>query len=174
MASKKEEPRWGAAQVIAVIIIIAVILVVVFSISMGTRTPVVPPQPGGGSGANVEQVRDDFTVTRAPEGQVVANFPEEFLVEGSASIEESFSVDYQGRGADQPVVRYISARSLADNVSAFADILTTNEWELLHEADSSAETTTFFYGRKPNADVNITFVQNQDDRTEVTISYLEK
>jgi len=120
-----------------------------------------------------EEIKPGQEITRVEQGRVVKNFPNEFLPKAGTVIQESYSISYTDKGVEQPVIRYISTESLADNVSAFATLLDEGGWDVVHEADADAEDVTFFYATSGLEEVNITLVA-EDEGTMVNIAYVIK
>jgi hypothetical protein len=122
------------------------------------------------AGGNVETIAPGQEKRTAPEGQVIPGFPNELLVEEAAVISESYSIAYSGSRVDQPVVRYMSGMSLADNIAAFRDRLQSDGWTITQDADPSAS-PAFFYAYKDNAQVNILLVADESGKVQVTVAY---
>lgn len=126
-------------------------------------------------GAGVIVILNIYTqkerITTAPAGEVVANFPKSLILEKGISIEQSYSINYQGGAVIQPVVKYISEKSMGDNVNEFKNYLTQNGWTITHEANPNLA-ITFFSATKQSEKVNITLaVDRISQKITVTIAH---
>jgi hypothetical protein len=73
-------------------------------------------------------------MTSAAKGTIVAGFPQDVILEKSAAVAASYRLDYAG-GRSQPVVVYLSARSVGENLLAFREYFIVNGWDLLQPGD---------------------------------------
>lgn len=112
----------------------------------------------------------EYSQSKAPAGEVVVNFPKEFLLEKGVAVSESYSLDYSRSNLKQPVVEYISALNMTQNVVSFGGYLRKNGWTISREADP-LKSSTFFYASKEKNEVNITF-STEAGKVKVVISYL--
>lgn len=121
------------------------------------------------------QVSDDgkgnAVITTQP-GKVVKTFPQEFLLETDAKIDESFSIKYRAINGTQPVVRYTSKKTFEENIDLFRTTLTKDSWIILHDASIHEVPVTFFYATKDDEQVNITIEKPAEGNIMVQISYL--
>jgi hypothetical protein len=124
-------------------------------------------------------------ITSVQEGDVVADFPQEFLdilevvppvlgLEENPEFRASYSVSYRNNDRRQPVVRYTSSLSLGDSVSVFATFFANNrEWDVISYANPETTELTAFYARhEDGGEVNITFIPVAEDVVNVEIAYL--
>lgn len=110
-------------------------------------------------------------LTDAPQGDVVAGFPKELLLEEGVATDQSYSITYTDGNMSQPVVTYRSAKALDENVDAYKSYLLLNGWSITHMASAQELPTTFFYAYKDSAEVNVTFA-SQEEGIMVTIAYV--
>lgn len=104
-------------------------------------------------------------------GRVVSDFPKDLLLEPSAELVQSYELT--GSGASQPVVIYNSAKSLADNIAAYKNYLSSNGWRIA--ADGSVSNPAFLYAAKDGfqEQVNATFAM-AGDKVQVTLAFLKQ
>jgi hypothetical protein len=122
-------------------------------------------------GEKITPLDEGRTLTSAQAGQMVSSFPVDLMLEPGATILQSYDM---GRGGTkQPMIVYVSNRSLADNVAAYKTYLSGNGWHILQ--DGSASTPAFLYAVKDQyvEEANVLFGL-QDGKTKVTISVLER
>jgi hypothetical protein len=113
-----------------------------------------------------------YTTTQASQGEIVADFPTDLIVEKNAVIQNSYSLAYKTGNLNQPVVTYISNWSMYQNVAQFGTYLKNNGWAITHEADLLSN-NIFYYANKDSNDVNITFA-TEAGKVKVTISYVKR
>lgn len=101
--------------------------------------------------------KESYTVTQAPKGEAVVDFPSGLIVEKDVAIQDSYSLAYSGN-LSQPVVTYFSKWTMAQNIDEFGAYLKNNGWTITHEADLLLK-NTFYYANKDNNDVNITLAE---------------
>ena len=119
------------------------------------------------------QINDDLErVTPREEGAVVANFPQELLLEQNQTVSQSYSINYIDGSAQQPVVTYTSAWLLADNVRQFRNYFESNGWTVEVDADPESTGVTSFYAVRGEEQTNITFNVQHDGSVQVTVAYL--
>jgi hypothetical protein len=121
------------------------------------------------------------TLTTAPTGEVIAGFPSELILEDGVVASESYSIAYTEGSVSQPVVSYLSKKTLEQNIEAYGAYLSLNEWIVSHEATADDAPVTFYYATKNNADLNITFAVEEAIEGEegtggvkVTIAYVTR
>ena len=119
------------------------------------------------------EVAPNQTVTTAADGKTVSNFPDELMLEQDAAIKQSFSLADKSTGVNQPVVQYVSKRSLSENVVAYRNYLANNGWAISHEANPAENPTYFYASNKDGAQLNITFVESAG-QVSVSIAYANK
>jgi len=129
--------HFGVSQIVIAIVVLIILLGVGLWLQHSIDT-----------GRTVEEIKPGQVLTRVGTGRVIENFPQEFLIEADAGVAESYSIEYQDKNVTQPVVRYTSALSLAENVLRFGALLEENGWEVVNEADADASGVTFFYATR--------------------------
>jgi len=87
---------------------------------------------------------------------------------------KSYSVEYRTGDVRQPVVSYVSAKSVRENILAFRAYLAVQGWTLLKTGNSAELPATALYAAKGNAQVNVTLAPLPEGKTQVTISYIVK
>lgn len=144
-----------------VIIAIVVLLVIywLFTLDFAGREP----------GETVSEIAPGETLRTAQEGELISGFPASFILEEGVVANESYSINYSESQVDQPVVTYASALTLDQNIDLYGSYLRNNGWNLTHEATTDEAPVTFYYAKKANRDVNITF-NAQEEGVEVTIA----
>lgn len=155
-----EEHRWGVSQIVTALVVIIVLVVIGFWLYS---------RVGGPSVGSDEQ---DIVIAEA--GGVVAGFPADLIREDAPVVEESYAIAYQGGSISQPVVKYASKRTLAENVADFGPYLVENGWEIIREADPSIAPVTSFYATRGREEVNITFITDDSGIVTVQIAYVTK
>ena len=127
-------------------------------------------------GTSTEEVSPGLIKTTAREGQVVAGFPSELLVEEGVAISESYTISYVDNDMTQPVVRYTSDFDLADNVSFYRSFFNNTEgWSIRRDADPEASSNvTSIYAIGTEGDANVTFVGKEAGAVEVSVAYVAK
>jgi hypothetical protein len=109
-------------------------------------------------------------LTEVPQGQVVADFPQDLILEKDVPVTQSYRIDYADGNVKQPTASYVSRKSLQDNISAFRLYLTGNGWNLL-QAGNSTENPTSIYAVKDTAQVNILLTSIDSGTTQVDLAY---
>ena len=112
----------------------------------------------GGPTATEEEIVPGQILREAKEGRVIEDFPRDLILEGSPDVEHSYSIEYIEERISQPVVEYTSERTLEENVQAFQDYFDSREWTVTRAADPAEGSVTFFYAKKDETQVNVTFV----------------
>ncbi len=113
-----------------------------------------------------------YSITTAPEGEIVAGFDKSLILDPQAKIVESYALGYESRGINQPTATFTSKRPLIQLTADYGAYLRDNGWTISHEADSLA-TNTFYYAAKDGQELNITF-ENIGFGTKVIIAYVQK
>jgi len=116
--------------------------------------------------------RAPYSITTAPEGEVVAGFDKSLILDPGATIVESYALDYRSKGFNQPSATFTSKRPLIQLAADYGAYLRDNNWVISHEADSLAA-NTFYYASKDGQELNITF-ENIGFGTKVIIAYVQK
>ena len=116
--------------------------------------------------------RAPYSITTAPEGEVVAGFDRALILDPQAKIVESYALGYGPMGINQPAVTFTSRRPLIQLTADYGAYLRDNGWVVSHEADPLAM-NTFYYASKDVQELNITF-ENIGFGTKVIIAYVQK
>ncbi|MEK7120682.1 MAG: hypothetical protein AAB840_01175 [Patescibacteria group bacterium] len=119
-----------------------------------------------------EKIDDNTVLYQEDTGKITKDFPSELLLEEGIAVSNSYSISYLNEDINLPVASYFSGKSMEENVTMFGQYLEESGWQILQEAkvDSPAP---FFYAKKGNADLNITF-QKKDGKVFVVIAYSTK
>ncbi len=149
--------------------LIILLLILVAALWLADKAPSALPGQQGTS----QEIAPGQTLTEAAEGQVIAGFPEDFILEKGVTTDSSYSIAYADNNTSQPVASYRSKKTLEENVAAYGAYLALNGWMLTHAAESSARPVTFFYATKDTAEVNITFAEDTGG-VMVTIAYVTR
>ena len=94
--------------------------------------------------------------TKAPQGEIVKNFPSELMIEASPIIKDSSSINYEE--GSQPSVSYYSKFSTEENLRLFRARLATLKYEITNDS-KAAEGIYSIYAVRGTENVNITIVQ---------------
>jgi hypothetical protein len=145
--------------------ILVLLLVVIIGISIVGKVSFF-----GHRGEKIETLSPGEEKRTAAPGKVVSSFPQELLIENDAVVADSYSIQYAGANVNQPVVRYVSKKTMGDNVTLFRERLVSQGWTITHEANP-AEAPTFFYAYKDKAQINILLAPDANGQVTVTVAY---
>lgn len=123
---------------------------------------------GGGVTPGGEAVVEE---TKAPQGEVIKNFPVELMIEANPIVKDSGSLAYEF--GSQPSVSYYSKFSVSENQRLFRARLVTLKYEITN--DSKADEGIYsIYAVRGTENVNITVVQTDPAvMPVVTIAYVK-
>lgn len=108
----------------------------------------------------------------AREGRIISNFPQELILEQGFTIEESYSVNYEGGKATQPVLKYVSQYDFGRNYEIVDKYLYDHGWDLAYQGLPDERPSTYFYAYRENAEINITLFERSDKKVVVNIAYV--
>ena len=128
----------------------------------------------GLSGETSREIAPGQTLVTAPEGDVVSNFPQEFILEKDPEVAKSYRIEYAAGNVSQPFLRYQSRWNMAENVAAFRDHLRQGGWAVIRAGDPEERPATFFNAARENKEVNIILFEGGDGTVSVSIAYTDK
>ena len=101
-----------------------------------------------------------------------ADFPTDIPVEKGIKFEQSYSLDYKGQ--KQLTIVFLSAKTVKENFTLYADFLKKQNWNLSKEYEGPKVSS--LYGTKENNDINVTISGNTTigSKSQVSISILKK
>jgi len=137
------------------IVVLALILIFV-----GGSSPSYPPPSGPSSGS---------TPVYAPQGELVAGFPTELILDTSAKTTQSYSINYSS-STDQYTANFSSGQSMLALYGAYKTYLTQNGWTITNDMHSYTSSRGL-YATKGNADASAAIV-DQGATRQVTVTYL--
>lgn len=122
----------------------------------------------------VEKTRKPQETVTATSGKIIGDFPAELVLEPSAVAKESYSVHYNTQGVSQPVLSYVSKKTIPENVAIFRNYFVVNNWTILHNANP-LDRFTYFYAMRNNYknEANVTMEQ-VGNQVQITISYVAR
>ena len=151
---KTQEPHKQNLVLIAAILAVGIVLAIIFSRTQKSeeQREVTGPSP-----------------VYASQGKLTEGFPEELVIDGTASVESSYTIAYDAT-VNQHTAVFMSDESPAALRAQYKAFFVEEGWEILSE---STEGVQALYAQKDRTDVSFT-AGLQDGRTQVIIAYLEK
>lgn len=159
--------------------IILVIIILIATAGFGIylfqkNRPSVPAQPT----KNIEQSVVTESQPQEPQKtdfgtSVPTDFPTDIPIEKDAKIEQSYSLNYAGQ--KQLSIVFLSAKTVKENYSLYADFLEKQNWIISNKYES--EKLSSLYGTKESNDINVTISENTSEdavKSQVSISVLKK
>lgn len=127
------------------------------------------PQPVPAPGTGTTPVgQSGSSQTFAPQGQVVAGFPQSLLLDSGAQVTQSYSIPVDSNTA-QYTAEWNSSNSMASLFAQYENYLKANGWTVSN-ADQSAVADTL-YATKGSTVVNASFIA-QGQGSQAIVSYL--
>jgi hypothetical protein len=107
----------------------------------------------------------------APAGQLVPGFPKELILDESAKLSDSYSVNYNP-SLNQYTAVFNSNEAMLDLFAAYKNWLTRNGWTITNEI-AYYPTSRGLYAKKGTADASIAIIDQKTQR-QVVVSYVGK
>jgi hypothetical protein len=164
MEPMETQNKSNSSRVVVYIIIVIVLLLAIWWIMGASQNGILDRD-----GEEVTEIAPGETLRRAGDGELVAGFPREMILEEGVVANESYSINYSNQNLNQPVVSYTSALTLEENIDLYDAYLRGNNWDITHEATLAEAPVTFFYAEKDNKSLNLTFNAQGDD-VQVTMA----
>jgi hypothetical protein len=146
---KKMDTKTGAIMLIAVAVVAGLIIYAFL------RTPATP----SGSGPSGP------LPTYAPQGQLVAGFPSQLILEPQAQISQSYSL------SGEVVAEWNSSTSIDDLYNEYQNYFSSNGWNILNET-AAPSNVRGISAQNSSGSVNFTATTQPDGSSDVTVSYL--
>jgi hypothetical protein len=111
-------------------------------------------------------------VTFAPQGQLIAGFPKDLLLDNAAIVGNSYTIDYTAN-LNQYTANWTSPSSTLDGLyNQYLNYFTKNGWTITN----STNTAVFsgLYAVTSTADANVTMDDLGSGGLKVTVSYVKK
>jgi len=153
----EEKSHWDVTQIVVVVIVLAVLL----GIALGLYQ-------FGFFGEKTENLEDGVVRTTAREGSLVRTFPVELILDPSADIRESYSLNYTNDAVNLPAVTFTTELSYEEIIQRYEDYFAEHEYTGRIFPDVS-ENPTSYYGEKDGVEVQVVFV-DREGTVEVTVS----
>ena len=152
--AKTEEQHKQNLVLIAAILAVGIVLAIIFSRTQKSEE---------------QQEATGPSPVYASQGDLTEGFPEELVIDGTASVESSYTIAYDAT-VNQHTAVFMSDESPAALRVQYRQFFVDDGWEILNE---NAEGTQFIYAQKERIDVSFSagIVNGQ---TQVIIAYLEK
>lgn len=120
------------------------------------------------------------TTTQSTEPQLTdfatkmpTDFPTDIPVEKGIKFEQSYSLNYVGQ--KQLTIVFLSAKTVKENYTLYADFLKKQDWVIFNKYESIKLSS--LYGTKNKEDINVTISANTSNayaKSQVSISILKK
>lgn len=144
---------------------LAVFIIVTFVVIQKRNTP-------AQSIAQIEQTpqepqKTDFGTS------MPTDFPTDIPVEKGTKVEQSYSLNYAGQ--KQLTIVFLSAKTVKENYTLYADFLKEKNWNMVNNYESPKLSS--LYGTKESNDINVTISENDSTllvKSQVSISILKK
>lgn len=107
----------------------------------------------------------------APQGQLVPQFPKSLILDNSAAVNGSYSINYS-TSTDQYTAEFNSSSSMASLYSEYTQYLSANGW-MITNSSTMYSTSRGLYASNASSDVAVGIV-SQTGGSQVTITYLVK
>jgi hypothetical protein len=143
---------------IAVVVIGAVLFLVL----------VAKPPPEAPNTSTSEGVVSNPTPVYAPSGTLTPQFPKELILDSSAQVSESYSINYS-LSTNQYTAQWVSSMSVAALYAAYSTYLSSNGWTITNHGKSSLGAS--LYATKDDAVVNVVITPHNAG-SQVVISYV--
>jgi len=137
-------------------IVIVVVIVVLLFVWKPTKAPTVVP-PG--------------TPVHAPQGQVVAGFPQNLILDNAAQVGNSYSVNYSS-STNQYTAAWNSSSSLTVETAAYQKYLQANGWKVTPNPVRQA--TIRALSASNSAAILLVNIVAQGTGSQVTVTYVTK
>lgn len=122
---------------------------------------------GGNTSAGEVKVEE----TKAPQGEVIENFPAELMIESNPVVKDSGSLKYEF--GSQPSVNYYSKFGAEENLSLFRRRLATLKYNITNDS-KVADGIYSIYAVRGTENVNITIIQTDSKApTNVIMAYVK-
>jgi len=114
-----------------------------------------------------------FRKNNAPQGQIIAGFPNSLILDSTRTIQESYMLDY--KTAAQYTVQLATKDSVAGEYQKYLDYLNGNFYDLVFQRIlSSPHPLAAVYARSSQGDIAVQISADQQNKTKVIINYLNK
>lgn len=101
------------------------------------------------------------------------DFPTDIPVEKGTKVEQSYSLNYAGQ--KQLTIVFLSAKTVKENYTLYADFLKEKNWNMVNNYESPKLSS--LYGTKESNDINVTISESAPAplvKSQVSISILKK
>jgi len=107
----------------------------------------------------------------APKGELVSGFPKELILDNSAAITGSYSINYSS-STNQYTAEWNSSSSMSALYDAYKAYLPAHDWSILNDI-TKFPTSRGFYVRNASSDVSVAIIA-QGNGAQVVLTYLAK
>lgn len=160
-----QKPKTSVVTIIAAFVL-ALIVAYVLSLSFKHNSnPISRPITHD----NVAVQKIDLTKATG-NARIPAGLPQDIPLD-TATLTESYTMDYKDMGVTQSSVSYTSTKSLADLYKTYTDYLTKNKYSI--KGGASTNTVKSLYGFTEKADLSIV-LSTQNKQSLVQISYVAR
>jgi hypothetical protein len=139
---------------IGILALIVIVLLVIFWKPSQPAAPATQPQP---------------QPTYAPQGQVVAGFPQELVLDPNAKVGSSYSINYSA-STNQYTAEWASSMSMASLFGKYKTYLSSNGWTITGQ--SGKATLDSVYATDASGDVANVVISPRATGNEVVVSYV--
>ena len=109
--------------------------------------------------------------TYAPQGQVVAGFPKQLILDPAAAVSNSYSINYTAT-TNQYTAQWNSSSAMNDLYVSYKQYLTANGWTITSD-NAKYSGSRGLYARNASSDVSVVVIA-QGNGSQVTVTYLAK
>ena len=170
LKSKEMKMRLDARTGTLILSAVAMLLIIFIAAFALKSTPATAPS--GSTGPTGPTSNPPVAAVYAPQGQVVAGFPKEFILDTAARVANSYSLNYSS-GNGQYTAVWMSSSTVASIFSQYKTYLTANGWTIPKNGAVSGKYGAGIFANKTSSTVNISIVP-QGKGSQATISYLSK
>lgn len=110
-------------------------------------------------------------VYRAQEGELIAGFPKELLLEQDGVILDSARIDYTAQGISLPSARYLSRQSYSQNIDGYRRLLLEQGWVVQKDAFYEEMPLTSFYATRNETETVNIILTPSNDGIMVSVTY---
>lgn len=160
---------------ITILIVIILVIMAGFGIDIFQKNKKVISVP---SPQNIEQPAVEENQSQEPKKtdfgtDMPTDFPTDIPIESGAKFEQSYGLNYDGQ--KQLSIVFLSAKTVKENYTLYADFLKKQNWNVSNTYDNP--TVSSLYGTKDNNEINVTIgesTSNASAKSQLSISVLKK
>lgn len=138
--------------------VLVLVLVLLFSGAFKPSSPT--PTPSSGA-----------TPVYAPQGELVAGFPTELILDTSARTTQSYSINYSS-STSQYTANFTSNESMLKLYGDYKTYFPQNGWTIVNDTTSYKDSRSL-YAKQGTAEASVAVIDKGTTR-QVTVSYLKK